>query len=324
MSDKMDGNYISKEVGPMRIAVIGIGGVGGSFGGKLASRYVSTPDHEVVFIVRGEHLKAIKRKGMTLITPAGESLVRPSLATDNPAGAGAFDLVLFAVKSYGLEQAARMVIDNIKDDTVIIPLLNGVDITERLQRVLPRGICLYGTVYVSAFIEAPGVIRQVSPASRLIFGPDGGSSERFRPIDALFQEAGIVSELTPSSQLALWTKFIFICPAAGVTSLLQKPFGEVMDDSEARDLLFGLIGEVEQIARARGIDLPGDIVPATLAKVKQFPYETKTSMQLDYEKGRETEIDIFTGYIVRTGQELGIKTPLHDRVYKTLTGAASS
>jgi len=306
----------------MRIAVIGIGGVGGSFGGKLALRYGATPEHEVVFIVRGEHLKTIKEKGMTLIMPAGESLVRPSLATDNPAEAGTFDIVLFAVKSYGLEEAARMVAANIKDDTVIIPLLNGVDITERLQGILPRGICLHGTVYVSAFIEAPGVIRQVSPASRLIFGPDGGSIERFRPIDALFQEAGIVSELTPSSQIALWTKFIFICPAAGVTSLLQKPFGEVMDDSGARDLLTGLIGEVEQIARAKGIDLPGDIVPATIAKVKQFPYETKTSMQLDYEKGRETEIDIFTGYIVKSGREWGIKTPLHERVYKTLTGAA--
>jgi len=318
----MDRNYIGEEAGRMRIAVIGIGGVGGSFGGKLALRYGATPEHEVVFIVRGEHLKTIKEKGMTLIMPAGESLVRPSLATDNPAEAGTFDIVLFAVKSYGLEEAARMVAANIKDDTVIIPLLNGVDITERLQGILPRGICLHGTVYVSAFIEAPGVIRQVSPASRLIFGPDGGSIERFRPIDALFQEAGIVSELTPSSQIALWTKFIFICPAAGVTSLLQKPFGEVMDDSGARDLLTGLIGEVEQIARAKGIDLPGDIVPATIAKVKQFPYETKTSMQLDYEKGRETEIDIFTGYIVKSGREWGIKTPLHERVYKTLTGAA--
>ena len=303
----------------MRIAVIGIGGVGGSFGGKLALRYGTTPGHEVVFIARGEHLKAIKEKGMTLITPAGESLVRPSLATDNPVEAGVFDLVLFAVKSYGLEEAARIVAGNIKDDTVIIPLLNGVDITERLQGILPRGICLHGTVYVSAFIEAPGFIRQVSPASRLIFGPDGGSIERFQPIDALFQEAGIVSELTLSAQAALWTKFIFICPAAGVTSLLKKPFGAVMDNPESKALLTGLCGEVEQIARAKGIDLPSDIVQVSLAKVSQFPYETKTSMQLDFEKGRETEIDIFTGYIVRTGRELGIKTPLHERVYKTLT-----
>jgi len=319
LSDKMDGNYIGKEAGLMRIAIIGIGGVGGSFGGKLAARYGSSADHEVVFIARGEHLKAIKGKGMTLITPDGESLVRPSLATDNPAEAGGFELVLFAVKSYGLEQAARMVADNITADTVIIPLLNGVDITERLQGVLPRGIFLYGTVYISSFIESPGVIRQVSPAGRLIFGPDGGSVERFRPIEALFQEAGIASELTPSSRIALWTKFLFICPAVGVTCLLKKPFGAVMDDPEGRDLLTGLIAEVEQIARAKGVGLPSDIAQVSFDKVRQFPYETKTSMQLDYEKGRETEIDIFTGFIVRAGRELGIKTPLNERVYNTLT-----
>jgi 2-dehydropantoate 2-reductase len=303
----------------MRIAVIGIGGVGGAFGGKLASRYGAAPDHEVVFIARGEHLSVIQEKGMTLITPAGNAVVRPTLATDNPAEAGVFDLILVAVKSYGLADAARMFADNIKDDTVIIPLLNGVDITERLQGFLPRGVCLHGTVYISAFIEAPGVIRQVSPAGRLIFGPDGGSIERFRPIEDLFREAGIVSELTPSSRTALWTKFLFICPAVGVTCLLKKPFGAVMDDPEGRDLLTGLIAEVEQIARAEGIELPRDIARISLEKVRQFPYETKTSMQLDYEKGRETEIDIFTGYIVRTGRELGIKTPLNERVYRTLT-----
>lgn len=303
----------------MRIAVIGIGGVGGAFGGKLASRYGAAPDHEVVFIARGEHLSVIQEKGMALITPAGNTVVRPTLATDNPAKAGVFDLILVAVKSYGLADAARMLADNIKDDTVIIPLLNGVDITERLQGFLPRGVCLHGTVYISAFIEAPGVIRQVSPAGRLIFGPDGGSIEQFRPIEDLFREAGIVSELTPSSRTALWTKFLFICPAVGVTCLLKKPFGAVMDDPEGRDLLTGLIAEVEQIARAKGIELPRDIARVSLEKVNQFPYETKTSMQLDYERGRETEIDIFTGYIVRAGRELGIKTPLNERVYRTLT-----
>jgi 2-dehydropantoate 2-reductase len=102
---------------------------------------------------------------------------------------------------------------------------------------------------------------------------------------------------------------------------LKKPFGAVMDDPEGRSLLTGLIGEVEQIARARGIELPSDIGQVSFDKVRQFPPETKTSMQLDYERGRETEIDIFTGYIVRTGRELGIKTPLHDRVYKILTGS---
>jgi 2-dehydropantoate 2-reductase len=276
------------------------------------------PDHEVVFIARGEHLRAIKEKGLRLLTSAGELLARPTLATDNPLEAGSFDLVLFAVKSYGLEAAARSVADNVHGETIIIPLLNGVDITERLLGVLPRGVFLYGTVYVSAFIEAPGVVRQVSPAGKLIFGPADGAVEKFQGIDGLFQDAGIASELTTEPRAALWTKFIFICPAASVTSLLRKSFGAVMDDPEARELLAGMISEVEQIARAKGIALPADIAAATLEKIRQFPPETKTSLQLDFEKGRETEIDTFTGFIVKSGRALGIATPLHDRAYREL------
>ena len=303
----------------MRIGIVGLGGVGGAFGGRLAMRYGEAPDHEVVFIARGEHLKVIHDQGLRLVTPDGELIARPSLATDDPSAAGPLDLVLFAVKSYGLEGAARSIAGNIHDRSVVIPLLNGVDITELLQGILPRGVFLYGTVYVSAYIEAPGVVRQVSPASRLIFGPASGGVEGFHGIDRLFQDAGIVSELTSDPIAALWTKFIFICPAASVTSLTRKSFGAVMDDSEAREMLTGMITEVEQIARAKGIGLPEDIAAATLAKVRQFPPQTKTSLQLDFEKGRPTEIDIFTGFIVRAGRELGIATPLHDRVYEALT-----
>ncbi len=91
-----------------------------------------------------------------------------------------------------------------------------------------------------------------------------------------------------------------------------------MDDPVAREMLAGMIDEVERIARAKGIALPADIAAATLDKVRQFPPETKTSLQLDFEKGRETEIDTFTGFIVKAGRELGIATPLHDRAYGRL------
>ncbi|MDI9569477.1 MAG: 2-dehydropantoate 2-reductase [Pseudomonadota bacterium] len=306
----------------MRIGIIGLGGVGGAFGGRLAARYGDASEHEVVFIARGEHLRAIRSQGLRLAKPDGELIARPSLATDDPATAGPLDLALFAVKSYGLEGAARSMAGNIHDHSVVIPLLNGVDSTERLQDILPRGVFLHGTVYISAYIEAPGVVRQVSPAGRLIFGPASGGVEDFRGIDRLFQDAGIVSELTSDPIAALWTKFIFICPAAAVTSLTRKSFGAVMDDPEAKGMLMGMIAEVERIARAKGVALPGDVAAATLAKVGQFPPETKTSLQLDFEKGRQTEIDTLAGFIVRSGRKLGIATPLHDRAYEILTKKA--
>jgi 2-dehydropantoate 2-reductase len=117
----------------MRIGIIGIGGIGGFFGGKLARAYGQSGIHEIIFIARGEHLKAIQQNGLQLFTRDGDYLARPTVATDNPAEAGIFDLVLFCVKSYALENVAREFHSTITSDSVVIPLLNGVNITERLN-----------------------------------------------------------------------------------------------------------------------------------------------------------------------------------------------
>ncbi len=303
----------------MRIAIAGIGGVGGYYGGKLAFKYGSSGEHEIIFIARGENLKAIRENGLQLDTQQeGSFKAFPSIATDKSSEAGPFDVVLFCVKSYGLEAAAAMINESIREHTVVIPLLNGVDIVDRLRKVLTRGIVLNGCVYISSRIEGPGKINQVGGSCQLIFGPDGGSIESYKQIQDAFVAAGIKSELTADSALHVWTKYIFISPLAGMTSLLMKPFGAIMEDEGLQGLLRGLIKETEVIARRKGINLPENIVNVTLGKVTAFPYETKTSIQLDFEKGRHTELEIFTGYIVRAGRELGVPTPLHDDIYERL------
>ena len=104
----------------MRIAIVGIGGVGGYFGGKLAREYAGSEKHEIIFVARGEHLKAIQQNGLQLFTREGNSVVWPNIATDNPAVAGIFDLVFFCVKSYSLESSASSLKANISKDTVVI------------------------------------------------------------------------------------------------------------------------------------------------------------------------------------------------------------
>jgi 2-dehydropantoate 2-reductase len=307
----------------MRIACVGIGGVGGFYGGKLALAYGSSREHEVIFVARGEHLQAINQKGLHLVTQDGTFTAVPTMATDNPAAAGLFDVVLFAVKSYGLEQAASQIAGNVHEKTVIVPLLNGVDISERLRAALPKADVLGGCVYISAFIEGPGAVKQVGGSCQLIFGPENGNVSAYQPVQDLFAKAGIKSELTNDPLVPLWTKFVFISPAAGITSMLMKPFGAIMADEGSRDLLMGLIKETLLISKAKGVKLPPDIVEVTLGKVGAFPYETKTSLQLDFEKGKPTELETFTGYIVKAGKDLGIPTPLHDEVYERLKAKKS-
>ncbi|NPU85801.1 MAG: 2-dehydropantoate 2-reductase [Syntrophaceae bacterium] len=304
----------------MRIAVMGLGGVGGVFGARLAEAYAGKGEHEVVFFARGVHLEAIRKDGLTLAAVDGTFTVRPDLATDRPEEAGTLDLVLFCVKGYSLEAAAVQLRGALREKAAIVPLLNGVDIADRLKVILPTANVLEGLVYVSAFVEGPGKIKQVSPAHQIVFGPRDGNIEPFRPIEALFKNALVNAMLTDQPLVPLWTKYIFICPSAGLTALTKKTFGEIMEDPESRALLKGLMEEVEAVARAKGVALPGDIVEASLAKVAGFPPATKTSLQLDFEKGNPTEIELFNGYIVRAGKELGIPTLLNEKVYRGLTG----
>ena len=302
----------------MKIAIVGIGGVGGYYGGKLALRYASSDDHEIFFIARGEHLDKIKQNGLKLITTEGDFTAIPSRATDNPKELGPLDLVLFCVKGYGLENAARMIVDNLHPDTVTIPLLNGVDNVERLKTIVNTGIILNGCVYISTRITSPGVIQQTGGSCKLLFGPESGSIEPYKKIETLLRNADIEAELSESITVGAWSKFLFVGPLAGITSMLGKPFGAIIENAELRTMLEGMMKEVKFIADAKGIPLPDDIIQQSLKLTSNFPYETKSSLQLDFEKGNQTEIETFTGYIVKSGNELGIETPLHDKVYSEL------
>ncbi|MCU0584007.1 MAG: 2-dehydropantoate 2-reductase, partial [Syntrophales bacterium] len=262
---------------------------------------------------------AIRKDGLKLVTVDGEYTVRPMQATDNPAEMGPLDLAIFCTKSYGLEDAARAVAGNLGAESIALPLLNGVDITDRLRAVLPRGEVLYGGVFISSAIQGPGVVKQAGGTGQLFFGPANRADvEKYRPIEALLRDAGIKAELSADPLLPLWTKYIFIGPMAGVTSLTGKPFGGVLADADDRALIEGMMKEIEAVARGKGVHFPPDIVEASLGKAAAFAPSTKTSMQLDYERGNRTELDIFTAYMVRAGKELGIPVPLHRKVYAEL------
>lgn len=303
----------------MKIAVVGLGGVGGYFGGKIARKYAGSPEHRVVFVARGAHLEAIRSDGLLLKTVEGDFRVKSDLATDNPSEAGRCDLVLFSVKEYDLEAAAAALVPLLHEKTVVLPVLNGVDIAERLRSILPRGAVLSGCVYISAFIEAPGIVRQVGGTCQLLFGPDDGKAEMYRPLETLLKEAGIQAELSASIAVPLWTKYLFVSPMAGVTSLMGLCFGDVMADEQGRGMVRGLMAEIERLAAARGIALPADSVDRGIATVERFPYATRSSMQLDYEKGKRTEMELFIGYAVRAGRLLGVPMPLHDELYTALS-----
>lgn len=306
----------------MRIAIVGLGGVGGYFGGKLARRYGPGEGHDVLFLCRGQHLEAIRSSGLKVMAVGEEFTAFPALATYKVEELGKVDLMLFCVKGYDLESAAAMVAGSVQRDTVVLPLLNGVDAAGTLRAVIGKGAMLGGCVYISSHVEAPGVVQQTGGPCKMFFGPETGDVESYRHIESLLKDAGIKAELTGDIALELWSKYIFVGPFSGVSSLLGKTFGAIFEDAEARRLMMGMMGEVEAVARKRGIALPDDIVARSVEKGAGFPYDTKSSMQLDFEKGRRVELDVFVGYVVKSGRELGVPAPLHERVYRELAARA--
>lgn len=311
---------LERRAGPMRIAIVGIGGVGGYFGGKLAKAYAGTEKHEIIFIARGEHLKAIQKNGLRLFTREGDYVAWPNIATDHPAMAGIFDLVFFCVKSYSLESSALAIKKNISKNTVVIPLLNGVESAQRLRAIMPEADIVSGIVYIITHIEQPGVIRQKDGACKLIFGTDDPqTAKKYSSVLDLLLQAKINAELTDHISQALWTKYLLMCPLASLTSATGKTYGEILEDEKLKTLTRELMQEVADIARSRQIDLPPNAVDKTMEMVARFDYGSKTSMQLDREKGNQTEIDTLTAFICRAGRESGIPTPRHDDILKQLT-----
>ncbi|OGP67357.1 MAG: hypothetical protein A2W27_04950 [Deltaproteobacteria bacterium RBG_16_44_11] len=302
----------------MRIGIIGIGGVGGYFGGKLARAYGQAGPHEIIFVVRGEHLKEIQKNGLQLFTREGDYIARPTIATDNSKKARIFDLVFFCVKSYSLESSAREFSANINKNTVVIPLLNGVNSAQRLRAVLPKANIISGSVYIISSIEKPGVVRQKDGACRLMFGTDDESAQKYKYIFDILLQAKIDAKLTNKISEVLWMKYLLMCPVGSLTSATGKTYGAIMDDPILRQKLKGMMQEVFAVARARKVLLPKDAVDKTLQLAGSFGHDSKTSMQLDREKGRQTEIDALTAYLCQTGKEFGIPTPLHDEIYTQL------
>ncbi len=302
----------------MRIGIIGIGGVGGYFGGKLAIEYEGSDQHDIIFIARGEHLKAIQEKGLQLLTQEGDYVARPALATDNPAEAGIFDLVFFCTKSYSLESSAQQFSSCIDKNTVVIPLLNGVNSAERLRAVLLQTNVLSGSVYIITHIEKPGVIHQEDGACILTFGTDDESAKKYQYILDILLQAKINAILTDKISEVLWTKYLLMCPLASLMSATNKTYGAVWADSSLRKKATDMMLEVAAVAKARHVFLPDNAVDKSMEMVAGFGHNSKTSMQLDREKGRQTEIDALTAYLCKEGRESGVPTPLHDEVYAQL------
>jgi 2-dehydropantoate 2-reductase len=298
----------------MRIAVFGAGSVGGYFGGCLARA-----GHDVVFVARGEHLRAIQTGGLSIESPKGNFLISPARATDDPSSAGPVDVVIVGVKAWQVPDAALAVRPMMGPHTFAVPLQNGVEAPAQLAAALGAERVVGGLCRIISMIAAPGRIRHGGLEPTVIIGElDRRPSERAARLREAFEAGGVTAQVAPDIHVALWEKLIFLAPLSGLGAITRAPIGILRSVSETRRLLEDAMQEIAVVARARGVVLPNDAVERAMKIVDITPAEGTASMQRDIIAGRPSELESQNGAVVRLGREAGIETPVHAFIYHAL------
>lgn len=301
------------------IWICGIGGVGGYFGGLIANRLslINTGEQSVFFLARGAHLVKIKQDGLELHTSEGAILnCIPSFASDNVREFLRPDLCLICVKSYDLNDLIQNIKDHILETTILIPLMNGFDIYDRIRRILNKGIVLPSCVYVGSHIETPGSVIQSGNPGFFFCGPDPTNPE-FNNKDLLdvCENLNILANWTEDPYPRIWQKYLLVASFALVCAHEGKTMGAVIENEKSLEILKGVMAEILAIAKRKGILLPENIIKTTIEFCKDYP-DVKPSYQRDVERGGKNEGDIFGGAIIGLGKELNIPTPITESIYQ--------
>ena len=299
----------------MRIAVVGVGAVGGYFGGRLAEA-----GHDVVFVARGRTLDRLRTHGLLVESGHGDFSIASPRAVDDPSEAGPVDLILLAVKAPQIREAGRALAPLVGPNTTVIPLQNGVEAPSLLAEILGPKHILGGLCRIFSTRIAPAQIRHDGLEPTLLFGELGReNTDRVHQIRGALESAKGMTVTTPDDvEAALWEKFLFVAPLGGVGALVREPVGVLRAVPETRGILRSAMDEIVAVARKRNIAIGRDATDRAMRLVDALPHDATASMQRDIVEGRPSELEYQTGTVVRYGQDSAVPTPVNSTVYAAL------
>src|SRR5579872_1103174 len=265
-----------------RVAIVGIGGVGGFLGSRLAARYAESGEAEIIFKVRGENAAAIRSKGLRLITTTGEEVTYPAVVAENAEDMGIVDVLICCMKAYDLETSMEQLQGCVDRHTVILPFLNGLEASNRIRERMPRARVWEGCAYIIAALAQPGIVRVASGMRQFYFGGANYLDSEMSALHAIFTGAGIDAHLSNNMTQVLWEKFIFISPFATITSCLNLSIGDILGNDRYSDLLAKMSGEVMAVAAAAGVPFGPAIIDNMMNKYRALPPQATSSMHNDF------------------------------------------
>lgn len=302
----------------MDIGIVGAGAIGSFYAGTL-----SRAGHQVRLLARGEHLAAVRERGLEIRSPDGNVVTHPEAVADGDA-LGSPEYLFVAVKSFSLDDVTPLIAAVAKRGAIVIPLLNGVDAAERLERGgVPRANVVGGLCAVSVFRSAPGVVEKRSAFNRVTIGEiasepagelAGGASARVtRIVDAL-TAAGFEAAASREITRDLWRKFSMIVSMSVACGLTRTAMGPVLATDGGRMIIQRALHEIVEVSRAAGAEsaLSDDDEARTLRGLMAVQAAIMPSFLHDLLKGGPTEVESMSGTVSRMGHSLGVPTPVND------------
>ncbi|WP_226527548.1 2-dehydropantoate 2-reductase [Metabacillus niabensis] len=297
----------------MRILVVGAGGIGGYFGGRLVEK-----GEDVTFLVRNRRKQQIEKNGLVIRSVKGDYTFSPKLMTKDEQS-DSFDLVLLSVKAYHLEETINDLNPFIGEKTVIIPLLNGVAHLSPLQLAFGEEKVVGGLCIIETTLNELGEVIHTSGFDQLVFGElDHSRSERIQQITATFSGTRANFILSHHIMQDIWKKYLLITVMSSVTTLMRAPMGPICESDGGIDFIRSLCEEAAIIMRACHAPIPDNIVDVHMKTVENLSYDFKTSMQRDMEKGLSIESEHLQGYLLKLAKERHVDTPRLNVVYQNL------
>lgn len=307
----------------MKFFIVGAGGIGGYFGGLLAAS-----GEDVTFVARGEHYEALVRCGLTLRAVDKTFVNLPVKVISSAAEIEHPDVVFIATKTYDRDAVAEVLRSRVDPSTILIPIQNGIDNDLRVKSLVPEAQVFPGLAYIISERVSPGVIEQTAGPRTLFFGERRvGENRRLKEIEAVMRRAGILATASTDIERELWTKFLWIVTFAGMTSLCRCEIGLIVNNPQAFELYVRCLDEAIAVARRLGVDVGDHDRHKIIEKSEHYRHtgsHAKSSMLIDLEHRRRTEIDALNGTLVQLAASAGVKTPLHEAITTAVRLASES
>ena len=300
----------------LKIGIIGVGGVGGYIGAKLIQKGLA----EVTLFARGESYNFIKNNYLKVIDCGDEFIVNPKklIDTENDDSDEIFDIIFITTKSYSFKNVSKIINLHVDDNTLIIPLSNGVNHKEEIIEYIKKATVIDGCIYILSNIKEAGVIEKKAPTFYLILGDyKNRFQKKLQVLVDILNQSELKSKLSQNIEYDCWKKYLLISSFATLTTYFDKPMGYVVEKKIG--LLKEVLEEIKSVANALHVNIGEKEIQKSIKQVQNIPYDSKTSMQIDFENRNKTELESLTGYIVKEAKKLGVEVKSMKMMYEELS-----